>query len=251
LKRDYWIVRDYVNTPVSHDIKAYYHFDSSVEPLHSKGNNVRVFSENGHRAVLQIASFADGSGEWIAEKGWVSHCYGEKEVAPVFAFSVIAKNSVELVTFLLPEEVGGNAKPNAREIEALHGQAFEVNFNGMHDVLMLSDQINDGYCSVETVRFRSDFELAWARFHEADARTPEELVLLNGHTLEFEGRTLLRSRKRIPYLVARRVGDRFRVETEDGVLEIDLPVTDLEALLGNVDQRSNSVSKLHRLEAGS
>jgi hypothetical protein len=135
--------------------------------------------------------------------------------------------------------VGVGQKPAVREIEALHGQAFEVNFNGMHDVLMLCDRLDEGTRGwIETVRFGSDFDLAWARFQEADARTPEELILINGHSLEFQGRTLLRSTKKISYLVARRVGERFRVETEDGVLEIDLPVMDLERLLDQVDQQS-------------
>lgn len=238
LKHNYWVVRDSVKGEGLHDIKAHYHFDSSAGPLHSNGNNIRVFSENGHRLVLQIAAFAPSQGQWSEEKGWVSHCYGKRKEAPAFAFSVVAKDSVELVTFLLPE-VAVNAKPIAREIEALQGQAFEVNFDGMHDVVMMRDKTSGparGW--VQTVRFASDFSIAWARFRDGDARIPEELILIDGYSLDFEGRTLLRSTKRIPYLAAIRQGDRFKVETEDGVLEIDLPVTDLQTLLWPEAQQS-------------
>jgi len=239
LKQNYWIIRDSLKCEGKHDIKAHFHFDSNAEPLNSDTNRIRVFAENGHRAILEIATFAPSQGQWTQERGWVSHCYGEKEPAPIFAYSVLAENFAELITFLLPEEIGKGAKPTAREIEALYGQAFEVQFNGMHDVVMLPDKTSAtarGW--IETVRFASDFSVAWARFHDHDAQTPEELILIDGYSLEFEGRMLLRSTKRIPYLVARRQGDRFKVETEDGVLEIDLPVSDLQTLLRSADQKS-------------
>jgi len=126
-----------------------------------------------------------------------------------------------------------------REIEALNGRAFEVNLNGKHDVIIIRDLAADSVREwVETVRIASDFNLSWARFVSEDAHTPEELILIDGHTLEMEGRTLLRSTKKINYLAVRRVGDRFRVETDEGVLEIVLPVTDLEALFAKLNQGS-------------
>ncbi len=234
IKDNYWIIRDIVASKGVHNLRLSFHFDSHVAPLHSKENIVRIVSEKDRYAILQLATFAPG-GQWTEESGWVSHCYGERVAAPVFAFSVSARGSQELITFLLPETMGATPKPSVRQIEALAGQAFSIDFDGRHDVLMWREaEIKTDPTWSETVQFASDFELVWARFERNDQRRIEELILIDGHTLEFEGRELLRSKKKIDYLVARRVEDRFRVETEEGVLELALPVMDLESLLGSV-----------------
>ena len=234
IKDNYWIIRDSVESIGAHNLRLSFHFDSHVAPLHSKENSIRVVSEEAPSAVLQLSTFAPG-GQWTEESGWVSHCYGERVAAPVFAFSVSSHGYQELFTFLLPEAIGASTRPSARQIEALGGQAFSIDFNGRHDVLMWrgAEREVDPTWS-ETVQFASDFELVWARFERNNHRRIEELILIGGRTLEFEGRELLRSKKKIDYLVARRVEDRFRVETEEGVLDLALPVMDLESLLGSV-----------------
>ena len=193
LKNNYWVLRDEVESLGFQRFKATFHLNSRVAPLHSKDNTVRIVSENGHSATLQMAAFA-ANGAWTWEDGWVSECYGEKKEAPVFAFTVLANGSEELVTFLLPEIAGH--KPRVREIEALNGRAFEIDLEGRHDVLLLrhSDEV-----PVETARFVSDFDVTWARFETAGSRPPEELILINGHTVLFEGRDLLKSTKKINY----------------------------------------------------
>ena len=193
LKNNYWVLRDKVESLGFQRFKATFHLNSRVAPLHSKDNTVRIVSENGHSATLQMAAFS-ANGAWTWEDGWVSECYGEKKAAPVFAFTVLANGSEELVTFLLPEIAGH--KPRVREIEALNGRAFEIDVDGRHDVLLLR---NSDEVLVETARFISDFEVTWARFEKADSRPPEELILINGHTVLFEGRDLLKSTKKINY----------------------------------------------------
>ena len=127
-------------------------------------------------------------------------------------------------------------KPLIREFEALDGRAFEINANDKHDVLLLptaGGQIN-------TARFASDFDLAWIRFTNEKIRSPEAVVLLGGETVELDGRILLKSTRRIEYLVASNVGDRFRIETKEGELEINLPVLDLESLFADLNQQSTT-----------
>ena len=63
-------------------------------------------------------------------------------------------------------------------------------------------------------------------------------MLLRGETVELDGRILLKSTRTIDYLVASSVGDRFRVETNEGELEISLPVLDLESLFADLNQTS-------------
>ncbi|HEU5459261.1 MAG TPA: hypothetical protein VFU83_02155, partial [Pyrinomonadaceae bacterium] len=170
-----------------------FHLNPRVAPLHSKDNTVRIVSENGHSATLQMAAFST-NGVWTWEDGLVSECYGEKKQAPVFAFTVLANGSEELVTFLLPE-IGGS-KPKVREIEAIHGYAFEINFENWHDVLLLT---NSEHAKVETARFVSDFDVAWVRFGHENARIPDELIVINGRTLQFEGRDLVSSTETITH----------------------------------------------------
>src|ERR1700730_14336668 len=83
---------------------------------------------------------------------------------------------------------------------------------------------------VEMARLASDFEWTWARFSDEGATIPDELVLIGGQRLELEGKEVLRSGPRINYLVASRVGEQFRIETDDGVLELSLPVHDFESV---------------------
>jgi Heparinase II/III-like protein/Heparinase II/III N-terminus len=209
-KNNYWVLRDQVELLGDHQLQAWFHLDARAAQLHSKENTVRIISENGNSAFLQMAVFAR-NGEWRKERGWVSQCYGEKKEAPVFAFTVLAKGSEELVTFLLPEVAGASAKPRVREIEALNGRAFEIDIEGQHDVLMLRDRIADPVRGwIETARLASDFDVTWARFDRESSRTPRELIVINGYTVECEGRALLTSTKRISHRFTRMNTDQLK-----------------------------------------
>jgi heparinase II/III-like protein len=232
LKKNYWVVYDRIESLSAHEIAAHFHFDLGVAPLQRHGNALRLLRESSDSVVFQIAAFGE-NGVWNEEIGWVSHCYAQKKEAPTFSFSSLAKGAHELITFLLPEVAGAGAQPLVKEIEAIYGRAFEINIGGNHDLLMIRDFNVEG-SRIETVRLASDFDFSWTRFATERSRTPEQLVLINGQALEFEGRDLLRSTKRIKYLAASRIGDRFRVETEDGVLDLTLPVADLESLFANL-----------------
>ena len=82
---------------------------------------------------------------------------------------------------------------------------------------------------VETARLGSDFDWTWVRFANEGSTVPDELLLLGGYRLELEGREILHSGRRINYLVASRIGDHFRIETDDGILELSLPIHDFES----------------------
>lgn len=235
LKNNYWVMRDNVASRNDHQLRLWFHFDSNAAPLHSRNNDVYVLSENGHATRLQLTTFAGDVGGWTREEGWVSTCYGEKEEAPVFAFSIVSKGSEELVTFLLPQVTGAHPRPAVREIEAIEGRAFEIDIDGKHDVLMIRGVPGETAGRVETARLASDFELTWARFGSERARTPEELVMIGGQRLELEGREILRSTRKISFLVVSRVGEYFCVETDEGVLDLRLPIGDLESLFADLN----------------
>ena len=241
LKNNYWVVRDHVASRGGHDLKLWFHFDAGVAPLSSRSNEVYVLGENGHTTRLQLTTFATG-GDWSTEQGWVSSCYGERKEAPVFAFSILATGPEELVTFLLPQVTGGHPRPVVREIEAIEGRAFEIRIGEKLDLLLIRSVPSEGLGFVETPRLASDFDLTWVRFSSERARIPEELVLIGGRRLEFEGREILQSMNRIDYLSIGAHGDRWRRESEEGVVNLSLPISDLDSLWAALNEPGQAVT---------
>jgi hypothetical protein len=218
VKNSYWVILDRVDLTIPRELQLWFHFDSGLEG----------------EPPFQLEIFSR-SGEWAKESGWVSHCYGSKEEAVVHVFSIKASSPEELITFMLPENTAAGSKPRVREIETLGGSAFEIEIGEARDVLLIKDSFNnksDG--RIETARFTSDFDLASLRFRTSTDRTPEQLVLIGGQTISLDDMVLLKSTKRIDYLTASSLGDQFRIETLDGVLQITLPVTDLDSLLADL-----------------
>ncbi len=225
LKNDYWIVQDDVRSSEEHRYDLWFHFAADANVLVEGGEGLTV-SFPGKENNLKIHTFA-AAGRWRREEGWISHCYGERERAEVCVFSARARNE-KFVTFMLPL-ASDKRDLQVTAIEAIGGRAFEVISDSTIDVVMIPD-----HSRVETARLASDFDLTWARFSHGTDALPEELVLLGGYRLELEGREILKSERRIDYLVAARKGEQFRVETDDGVLDLTLPVSDLRSLFVNM-----------------
>jgi hypothetical protein len=235
LKNDYWVLRDRVKSSASHRLDLWFHFDSGVSALCETGDGeVQVVNGNGNNAGLQIFTFASG-GSWRREEASVSPCYGERTAAPVYVFSAISQASKELITLMLPQRCAQSPKASVREIEAIGGRAFEIVDEHNSDIVM-TRAFNGNHAGhrVETARLASDFEWTWVRFSGESAMVPDELVVIGGQTLELEGREILKSGRRINYLVASRVGDQFRLETDDGVLDLALPIKDFDSVFSNL-----------------
>jgi hypothetical protein len=182
LKRDYWIVHDRVESEGAHALQFWLHFDSrggtTTPKAHIAGNTIEC------PQLCRILTFARNGG-WTEEASWVSHCYGMKEPAPAFSFSVRSEGSEDFITLLFPE-VSGEAAPLAKEIPAVAGKAFEINFRGKRDVLLLRN-VQGKPERVEIPRIASDFAVCWVRFN---SEGPEEFVLIGGEMFELDGRRL-------------------------------------------------------------
>ncbi len=229
LKNNYWVLRDQVVSESPRLIELWFHFDSVVRSLDSRDGKVRLLSESGDPAFQMVTFGQDG--QFAEKEGWVSDCYGRKEAARVATFSLLANGSGELLTFLLPRITGQTGVPEVREIQATHGRAFEINLGNKHDVLMIRSPSEVPTERVETERLASDFDFTWARFLDERAKTPDEIVLIGGQTLELEGREILKSGRRIDYISVSSLGDRVRLETEEGVFDGRLPIADFETSL--------------------
>jgi len=171
VKHGYWIMHDELELSGKHDVELWFHFETGVSP-----------------DLLQIASFAD-KGTWTEEKGWVSHCYGEKAPARVRVFSTTADGRAGITTFLLPRPAHNHDDANVKQIEATGGRAFEVQTENRRDIVILREP---GAKLAQTLSVVSDFNCAWLRFPESSS-TPEELLVLGGQRLEFAGNKIVES----------------------------------------------------------
>lgn len=93
LKGKYWIIRDTLKSPTEHTADINFHFNSDANPCLKDG----VIHEPGSGLTICV----NGTGRWSEENQWVSHCYGQKEPAKVFRYSVLLKPGESVYTFLL------------------------------------------------------------------------------------------------------------------------------------------------------
>jgi len=215
LKNDYWLIRDRVKSGGDHSYDLWFHF-STTQNVRSLSDNALCCNAQG--AALQICSFARGA-RWRTEKGWLSNRYGEKSPAHAQVFSATGRDQ-DFLTFLLPLDSAETLKQVA-EIETIGGRGFEIISENELDVVMIRRDSR-----VETARLASDFQWTWVRFSREAEDTPEELVLIGGQKFSLNGQEILRSERRLKFLIASRLGDQFRVETEDGIFDLSAPGND-------------------------
>lgn len=258
LKDDYWLMRDRLISAGSHISALRFHFAQEMNPeisdlkfespeaVEALDGIPQLLDQSGEKDGLQIAVFAQDrgrAGRWSREDSSVSPCYGSSEAAPVWTFSAksLANSTVaeELITFLLPNPGGNVAKFQVKEVEAIGGRAFEITSADHCDLLVLRDSRSQ---RAETVRLVSDFNLSWARFQKSEVGGELlELLVMDGQHVQLDGKELLRSAKRVHHLVASRTGDRFRVETSEGLVDLSFSIGELDLVAGE-NSRAQSAS---------
>jgi hypothetical protein len=209
LKGDYWVIYDRVATHGAHRYDLRFHFAAGTNPAIVTDDETPMVRERENGAAgLEMFAFG-GGGQWKMERGWVSPCYGERRPAPVLSFSATGTEAQEFVTFLVPRSA---QSPGARvrEVRAANGRAFEFYDGEARDLLMIGDGRR-----LQSSEIASDFEWTWMRLTPMTG-TPEEIVLLNGRQLNFDGREIFSAAHPVGYVSARRVGDELLVETEAG-----------------------------------
>ena len=229
LKNDYWILRDQVTASDIHQLELLFHFapDFDAQPTtHGRDRQPSMLIASDRQAgSTTFATFGDGS--WRREEGWISHCYGRRTSAPVWAYSAVSKGNTEFVTVILPTCDADRETVTISQVEAIGGKAFEIRKGEHRDLVLLRDPAAR---RVQTVHLVSDFKWTWARFPLTTTELPEELVVVDGRTLELNGKEILMSASRITYLVASRLGNKFRLHTSDGSLDFSFPIANLDQL---------------------
>jgi len=222
IKGDYWIIRDQVKSRADHAADLWFHFSDEAEPVIEAPNrdSTAVVSRDD-RGELSIFVFAE-DGCWRREDATVSDCYGSKSPARVYAYSVKVKGNGEILSFLLARSSAVSTPISVKQVEAIGGKAFEISHVNGFDVVMIRHVGVGG--RVEMERLSSDSEWIWARFSSRKARVPIEFIVLGGTKLELEGRKILQAEQELEYLVARQIGEQFRVETSDTHFDCVLPI---------------------------
>ena len=234
LKNDYWILRDQVLASDVHQVELLFHFAPTLDPQlispAHHGDTAHLTIANGAEPAV-FATFGDGT--WRREEGWISHCYGSRTDAPVWVYSAVMKGNADLVTFIVPNSELVGDVGTVRKVEAIGGKAFEIRKRDHRDLILVKDAAAR---RIQTVHLVSDFNYTWARFPLRATELPEELLVLDGRTLELNGKEILTSANPINYLVASRLGNKFRLQTSDGSLDFSLPIANLDQLFAESSQ---------------
>jgi glycosyltransferase involved in cell wall biosynthesis len=240
LKNDYWVMRDRITAQEAHELDLRFHFAAGLhpqltQPVAGHRNPPPVVTTRDERgAGMDLVTFGEGS--WQREEGWISHCYGKRESAPVWTFSTISKGNAELITLLFPQAKYSDQPTEMREVEAIGGRAFEITQGNKRDLVLVRDPRAR---RIQTISLVSDFTWTWARFSSESSELPQELLVLDGRTLELNGKEILTSAKPVSFLVASKLGNKFRLETSEGHLDFAFPIVDLDSLLAeSVQHRS-------------
>jgi Heparinase II/III-like protein/Heparinase II/III N-terminus len=233
LKKDYWIVRDQVGCQDEAKADLWFHFEPGINPVIEADDRNTRLSERNSEAGLDIVVF-DSNGKWRREEGWVSHCYGKREVAALYTYSSTIKGERDFITLLLPQIVKNGAEFRLVEVEAIGGRAFEVTHgNGLDIVMIRNERAGE---RVEMARMASDFAWTWVRFANPEDVTPEEMVLLQGKTLWLTGSPILTCGRVIECLVGRRVANEFLIDTGEGIFDsCSVQVPNLDSRLANLE----------------
>lgn len=226
LKDNYWVVRDSLRCKGLHKAELRFHFVSLAKP------ELHVVNEQGFVREIdtgfEIHSFAQGGGTWTPEDGWVSKCYGQRDPAPVYVFSVQLEGDGDVITFLLPPK---GSRSRVCEINVEGGRGFTITGENSTDIIMVR---RDGHLASSDLD--SDFEWVCARFSTEEGM--KELLALKGTRFSIEGETILKNSNFVTLLTASRRGDEFLITADGNLLPDRLPAWPIEAAFSRLKRLS-------------
>jgi hypothetical protein len=205
VKKDYWIIRDYVVTSGTHDYRLNLHFAPRTFPETTSPFCLR---ETSALQGLDIQVFAPG-GEWEQETGWISECYGNRVEAPIRRFWFRASDNAEAVTFMVPKALKSDHL-SISEINAIGGRSFKIARESSYDLCMIT---SGGY--IESDHIGTDCKWAWLRM-SPDGEFLQELFIQGGKELCFKGEPIIRASETINFAVLTFEQDALFMEVSGG-----------------------------------
>jgi uncharacterized heparinase superfamily protein len=164
------VVRDQFDARKQHRYALRYHLapGCSVHTLH---NEIKASDASGCR--LSISAFGQEDLTSLIEDGWVSSCYGQRELAPVALFEAQGDGPQQFVSFIIPEKTcaGGSLWPSLieegpRDVQegAATGsrpyRSYSIRADRSHDLVLVGEP------AVEFAddRLKASASMAWTRY---------------------------------------------------------------------------------------
>ncbi|MDQ3258240.1 MAG: heparinase II/III family protein, partial [Acidobacteriota bacterium] len=242
IKGEYWMMRDTITTAGAHRYQWHYHFAPHAAPFVRAGPPQRFAGSNETRtAAHELDILLPGeAAEVHEEEGSVSECYGARTPAPVVVLSTTGAGSQDFMTFLMPRGKNQPGGVEWREVAATGGRAFAAFVKDGRDLVMVGSNGR----RIDAAPFSSDFAWTWARMGR-DELVPEELILIDGGYCSLDRREVIKSGQPIGYLIARRVGDEWLVETDaSDMLVFTPPVGDGRVVINGIPDAAGRQGQL-------
>ena len=132
-----------------------------------------VVASDADGRCLSITAFGHQRLKAEIEEGWISRCYGQRELAPIATFEAEATGPQQLISFLIPQKpcTGGPPWPplievgprDVQEGAATEGRpykVFSISAGDSRDVLLIGEQAGD----LEHEQLTANGSMVWARF---------------------------------------------------------------------------------------
>ncbi len=210
IKRNYWIVRDRVESNEPHIYTQHFHVASGLRPQLVNAcvpaGLVRCGGDNDRGPGLDIVSLADG-GCWAFDEGWISPRYGDRHPVRSPSFTLTAP-SADIMTFLLPHD-GDGSRLVPIESKSENGRAFRIAATGERKTYEILAVRTGKELIVDDMH--SDAEWFWARVQNGRI---EKIILHNATRLEKNGKPQLSSPSRF-HASLWRDGDGFCIDCND------------------------------------
>ncbi len=176
----------------------------------SRNNDWQIEVSGPNDTGLILSAF--GSTALLAEvkQGWVSHCYGQRHLAPVASLTASGKGKQSFATLILPAKASKNINYSRQTVSPLGEGGFKISTGNAQDIVLIGDEasrLSSGVLS-------SSGALAWLRILDG---TPLQAGLVCGQGLEIQGCLEFASRT---------VANYFSLEFRKDWLEVSLNGTD-------------------------
>ncbi|MBS1788267.1 MAG: alginate lyase family protein [Acidobacteria bacterium] len=197
----YLIVRDRFDAYEHHRYVLNYHFSPDCQAAvrglqrqrrenNAEAENWQIEAASSNNASLILSSFGTTSPRAEVKQSWVSHCYGQYQLAPMASITAAGKGTQSFATLILPTSASKPVSYSRQAISPLGEGGFKVSVSDTMDTILIGDQASQlasGFLS-------SSGALAWLRevggkaLH-AGLVCGQELAIRG--CLEFSSRTLV------------------------------------------------------------
>jgi uncharacterized heparinase superfamily protein len=164
------VVRDQFDARKRHRYALRYHLAPGCSVTACE-NTVKAFDSAGE--ALSMSVFGQSEQKTQIEDGWVSQCYGQREMAPIALFESGGEGPRQFVSIIIPrgtctggppwpplvEEEGAPSREGAAT-EHRPYRAFSIRAGETHDVVLLSEHSDE----LANDRLTATGSIAWARF---------------------------------------------------------------------------------------